>query len=562
MRISQYYLATLKEISSNTESVSHQLMLRSGMIYKTASGLYSWLPTGLRVLKKIKKIIRYEMNKIGAMEILMPIIHPASLWQKSGRYTEYGLELFKLIDRRNKKFVLAPTNEELITQIICHGINNYKKFPMNFYQIYSKFRDEIRPQYGVIRSKEFIMKDAYSFHTNQQSLEDTYRKMYQTYNIIFNRLNLNFFCFPAETGRIGGCISHEFQAYCNQTYTKIYLNKKKLNSNNTNQINKLSLVENKNMQNKSDLSMQFNFHKKNILKVILVHSNNKEIPFIGLALRGDHVLDISKAEQIYLVKKPLKLLSNSEISLHFKIHINYLGPINLKCPLIVDYYAVLMKNFISGANVNNKYFFGIHWYRDVSVKWVADLRSMEKEETNIKNKDSHVYLKSIEIGHIFQLGGKYAQVISLPNIKKNYQKNLFMGCYGIGISRLISAYIEQHHDNNGIIWNQEITPFHVAIIPIYLYRSEQVKIKSEKIYHRLCSANVEVLFDDRYIRPGMMFTDIELIGIPHILIISENTLKYRQIEHKNRITGQVCKVNSNLIVDYILKILKKNFKNT
>ncbi|AFA40998.1 prolyl-tRNA synthetase [Wigglesworthia glossinidia endosymbiont of Glossina morsitans morsitans (Yale colony)] len=559
MRISQYYLATLKEVSSDTESISHQLMLRSGMIYKVASGLYSWLPTGLRVLKKIKKIIRYEMNKIGAIEILMPIMHPRSLWKKSGRYNEYGLELFKLTDRRNKEFILSPTNEELITQIICHEINNYKKFPMNFYQIYSKFRDEIRPKYGMIRAKEFIMKDAYSFHTNQESLEDSYHIMYQTYNIIFKRLNLNFFCLPAETGRIGGCISHEFLAYCNQTYIKNYFNKKKLNNNNVSKINKLRLVEDKNVRNMSDLSKKFNVHKKRILKIILVHSNNKAIPFIGLALRDDHILDINKAEQLYLVKKPLKILSNNEINLHFKIHINYLGPINLKCLLIVDYYAILMKNFISGANINNKYFFDINWYRDVAVKWVTDLRYIEKKNITIKNKDSHAYSKSIEIGHIFQLGDKYTKVISLSNIKKNCHKNLFMGCYGIGISRLISAYIEQHHDDHGIIWNQEIAPFHVAIIPIHLHRSEKVKQVSEKIYYQLCNSNIEVLFDDRFIRPGVMFSDIELIGIPHILIISENNLKTQQIEHKNRITGQVYKVSALCITDYILKILKKKF---
>uniref|UniRef100_A0A1B0C4W3 proline--tRNA ligase n=1 Tax=Glossina palpalis gambiensis TaxID=67801 RepID=A0A1B0C4W3_9MUSC len=456
MRTNQYYLATLREISSDTENISHQLMLRSGMIYKVGSGLYSWLPTGLRVLKKIKNIIRNEMNKIGAIETLAPIIHPAELWEKSGRYTTYGQELFKLIDRRNKKFILSPTNEELITQMIYHKIHNHKKFPIHFYQISSKFRDEIRPRFGIIRAKEFIMKDSYSFHTNQRSLE--------------------------------------------------------------------------------------------------IHSSNKDIPYVGLALREDHMLDVNKAEELYLVQKPLKILNNNEIKAYFKIHVNYLGPINLKCPLIIDYYAVIMKNFISGANIDNKYFFGINWYRDIFVKYVADLRYTANQNIKNKNKDTHAYLKSIEIGHIFQLGTQYSKIAS--NMKKNYHECLLMGCYGIGVSRLIAAYIEQHHDSNGILWHQEITPFHVAIIPICIYKSEKVKKTSEKIYHQLCNHNVEVLFDDRLINPGIMFTDIELIGIPHILIISENNLKNATIEYKNRITGHISKIDAHHAADYVLKILK------
>ncbi|MDQ1237337.1 MAG: proline--tRNA ligase [Wigglesworthia glossinidia] len=553
MRTNQYYLATLREISSDTENISHQLMLRSGMIYKVGSGLYSWLPTGLRVLKKIKNIIRNEMNKIGAIETLAPIIHPAELWEKSGRYTTYGQELFKLIDRRNKKFILSPTNEELITQMIYHKIHNHKKFPIHFYQISSKFRDEIRPRFGIIRAKEFIMKDSYSFHTNQRSLESTYNMMRKTYSAIFNRLHLNFFCLPAETGRIGGYISHEFQAYCNQKYEKISLNKKVsknkiISSMNTDQ---LKLVE---IKNKSELFKKFHIYKNKILKIILVHSSNKDIPYVGLALREDHMLDVNKAEELYLVQKPLKILNNNEIKAYFKIHVNYLGPINLKCPLIIDYYAVIMKNFISGANIDNKYFFGINWYRDIFVKYVADLRYTANQNIKNKNKDTHAYLKSIEIGHIFQLGTQYSKIAS--NMKKNYHECLLMGCYGIGVSRLIAAYIEQHHDSNGILWHQEITPFHVAIIPICIYKSEKVKKTSEKIYHQLCNHNVEVLFDDRLINPGIMFTDIELIGIPHILIISENNLKNATIEYKNRITGHISKIDAHHAADYVLKILK------
>ncbi|BAC24743.1 proS [Wigglesworthia glossinidia endosymbiont of Glossina brevipalpis] len=554
MRTSQYYLATLKDSPSETEGISHRLMIRSGMIRKLSSGLYAWLPTGFRVLKKIENIIRHEMNKIGAIEILMPIIQPSLIWKNSGRYEEYGLELLKFYDRKKKQFVLAPTHEEVISKIILKEINFNKVFPINFYQIYSKFRDEARPRCGTMRSKEFVMKDSYSFHLNEKSLEKTYHIMQETYKKIFNRLNLDYFVIRAKTGKIGGFISHEFHAYYNKSDVLINSYKKIFDKNNI--INKFKKkIEIKNLIEinaedillTSDLAKKFNIDIKQIIKILLVHSIEKNHPFIAIAIREDHEIDLQKVENLNQVKKPLKFANYYEINKYFKVKKSYLGPVNIKCLLIVDKEAHCIKNFVSGANINNKYFFNINWDRDVVSYLVYDLKLCRKKYNNKKNNNS------IEIGHIFQLGDKYSKPLNYSLLKDYNKKKIFMGCYGIGISRLVSTYIEQNYDSNGIIWNEEIAPFKVAIIPININFSIKVKNFSEEIYYKLCNLKIDVLFYDNVERPGIMFSNIELIGIPHILIISDKNLKNSIIEYKNRITGDKLMINYKYIFDFLLQ---------
>jgi len=571
MRTSKYLLSTIKEIPANTEAISHKLMLRAGMIRKLASGIYTWLPTGLRILHKVESIIREEMINIGALEISIPIVQPANIWKNSGRLLEYGPELLKFTDRNVRKFVLGPTNEEVITYLVRNELVSYKQLPITFFQIKTKFRDEVRPRFGVMRSREFIMKDAYSLHTNETSLKTTYEIMYQTYNIIFTRIGLNFSVVQADTGYIGGKISHEFHVLANSCendivfstcsdYAENIAEYTKINNNSsTEKIEKMRIVENYGIKNIYDLTKKFNIPIEKTVNIFIVLAcKGASNPLVALMLRGDHNLNILKAEKLQQVAVPLTFASEKDIKLNFGICLGSLGPVNLPVPIIIDRSVATMSNFIAGANIEGKYFFGINWHRDLKLPIIADLRNGDI------SPDGHCNIKikrGIEVGHIFQLGTKYSNKLkAMVQDKNSSTKPLIMGCYGIGITRLVAAVIEQNHDDRGILWPESIAPFNVAILPINMHKSFRVKEVTESIYSKISTYGIQVILDDRKERPGVMFADIEIIGIPHIIIISDRHLDTDDIEYKNRRSGKKKLIKLNAIVDFIVKKLK-NFKN-
>lgn len=537
MRAKKYLFCTLKQVSSEYELISNNLMLRAGMIRKLSSGIYTWLPTGIRVLKKIENIIRDEMKKIGFVEIFLPIMQPINLWKKSDRINKYGSDLFKIIDRNKKIFVLSPTNEEIITHLIKNEINSYKDLPINLFQIQTKFRDEIRPRFGVIRSREFIMKDGYSFHENKLSLETTYFKMYNTYIKIFNILGIKFKVIKADTGNMGGNISHEFQSISKNK--NLFLDQSNL---------KFQIIDKK----------QFiKIPIENTVKTLVVKANKKsKYKLIALLIRGDHILNIKKAEEIPILSKPLKFANKSEVYLSTGVSTESIGPIGLKIPIIADIIVSKMKNFTTGANIQKKYFFGVNWEIDLSMpKFIYNIHSIQKKEID-SNKSK--IKKGIEIGHIFQLGNKYSKSMGLSIQNKNgLIKEVSMGCYGIGITRIISAIIEQNFDTKGIIWpNDKIAPFTIAIIPINMHNSDCVKKYTEDLYKTLIIQNIDVILDDRQETLGVMFADMELIGVPHLFIISDKNIKNNVVEYKNR-KNDIYQINLNKILEFInTKILK------
>ncbi|WMY95495.1 MAG: proline--tRNA ligase [Arsenophonus sp.] len=567
MRTSQYLLCTLKEIPSDTEVISHKLMLKAGMIRKLASGLYDWLPTGVRVLKKIKNIIREEMNQTGAIEIATPIVQPAKLWKKSRRWEQYGPELLSFMYHGDESFVLGPTNEEVITDLMRHEINSYKQLPLNVYQIQTKFRDEIRPRFGVIRSREFIMKDAYSFHIDQNSLQKTYDIMYKTYNTIFTRIGFNFRVVKADTGSIGGNISHEFQVLADSGEDKIVFSNKSNYAANIElakticltkrpkPTENMRLVSTPNIKSITELAKLYNLPIEKIAKTLIVIGvKNHEHQLVALLIRADHELNKLKAEKHPLIATPLKFATKEEIKNILKVNPNTLGPINLLIPIIIDSSVAVMSDFITGANIDNKYYFGINWKRDISIPYIYDLRNVVSGDPSPDGKGILQIKRGIEVGHIFQLGEKYAKAMNFTVQNKNGDhQTITMGCYGIGITRIIAAAIEQNNDDKGIIWTDAIAPFQVAILPINMHKSYRVQEVSEKIYHALKKQNIDVLFDDRKEQPGIMFADIELIGIPHIIIISEFHLNQNQVEYKYRRNNKKEFINLLEIINFLKK---------
>lgn len=553
MRLSRYILFTIKEDPADAEIFSHKLMIRAGLIRKVASGLYNWLPTGFRVLNKIKKIVRQEMNRIGAIEFSMPIVQPIKLWKKSGRLSEYGSELFSFYDRSKKMFILSPTNEELICNLISKYFFSYKQCPFILYQIQTKFRDELRPRFGVIRSREFIMKDAYSFHIDKVSLKKTYSKIFKTYGLIFDRIGLNYEVVKADSGIIGGYISHEFQALSNAEEDKIIDDKNKKYSNNIKILKKncfndhsfskkrIKTINIGNISSIFGLVNNYNFSIKKIIKTIIVYgSKNSKSKFVALLIRADHELNKTKAGEHFLIKNPLTFATENEIKKEFLVSSFFVGPINLKIPIIVDQNVSKMSDFIIGSNFDKKYFLDVNWDRDLKLNYVWDLCNAVSGGFN-KNRKRAKINRGIEIGHIFQIGTKYCK-LNRSNFF-NTRKILNMGCYGIGISRLVAAVIEQNYDSNGIIWPQSISPFEVAILPINMHKSNTIRSIAEKIYFDLKKNRIDVILDDRREHFGKMLCDIELIGIPHIIIIGnrylcENKIEYRNRKKKNKIFFQ------------------------
>ncbi|MGL6019964.1 MAG: proline--tRNA ligase [Gibbsiella quercinecans] len=567
MRTSQYLLSTLKETPADAEVISHQLMLRAGMIRKLASGLYTWLPTGLRVLKKVENIVREEMNNANAIEISMPVVQPADLWQESGRWEQYGPELLRFVDRGERPFVLGPTHEEVITDLIRNEISSYKQLPLNFFQIQTKFRDEVRPRFGVMRSREFLMKDAYSFHTSQESLQATYDAMYAAYSKIFSRIGLDFRPVQADTGSIGGSASHEFQVLADSGEDDIVFSTGSDYAANIElaeavapaepraaATEALRQVDTPNAKTIAELVEQFKLPIEKTVKTLLVRAKEKSgHQLVALLVRGDHELNEVKAEKLPQVAAPLTFASEEEIRAIVGAGPGSLGPINMPLPVVIDRSVAAMSDFGAGANIDGKHYFGINWERDLPLPQVADIRNVVEGDASPDGKGTLLIKRGIEVGHIFQLGTKYSEALK-ATVQGEDGRNqiLTMGCYGIGVTRVVAAAIEQNHDDRGIIWPDAIAPFQVAILPMNMHKSFRVQELAEKLYAELRAHGIDVILDDRKERPGVMFADMELIGVPHSIVIGDRNLDSDEIEYKNRRIGEKQMIKTGEIVDFLL----------
>jgi prolyl-tRNA synthetase len=567
MRVSNYLLSTLKETPSDAEIISHQLMLRAGLVRKLASGLYSWLPLGLRVLRKVENIIREEMDLAGAQELLMPTVQPAELWQESTRWEQYGAELLRIKDRHNREFCYGPTHEEVITDLIRKEIQSYKQLPANFYQIQTKFRDERRPRFGVMRAREFLMKDAYSFHINEESLNETYQLMHATYCKIFDRIGLNYRPVDADSGSIGGSSSHEFHVLAKSGEDAIAFSDSSdfaanvetaealtLESPAEDAIEK-SIIDTPGKTSIEDVSLYLKVDTKKCLKTLLVKGVDDTV--VALVLRGDHVLNEIKAEKIDAVLSPFELASDVQIKQVANCEPGSIGPIGLSIPIYADRSALCVSNFICGANDTGKHLTGVNWNRDLDSAISVDIRNVTDGDPSPDGKGSLTIQRGIEVGHIFQLGTKYSKAMNATVLNENGKSTVTtMGCYGIGVSRIVAAAIEQNHDENGIIWPNNIAPFKVVIIPLNMHKSKEVQQTAESLYQSLMDKGVDVLLYDAKERPGIMFANMELIGLPHRIVIGDRGLKNNNVEYKSRTDSESQDVALDKIVDFVLNAIQ------
>ncbi len=570
MRTSQYLLATQKETPAEAEVISHQLMLRAGMIRKLASGLYTWLPSGLRVLNKVADIVRDEMNKAGAIEVLMPVVQPADLWEESGRWTEYGPELLRIKDRHQRDFVLGPTHEEVITALVKNEVNSYKQLPLNLYQVQTKFRDEVRPRFGIMRGREFTMKDAYSFHLTDDCLDKTYQDMFQAYCNIFDRLGLEYRPVIADSGAIGGSVSHEFHVLAESGEDAIAFSTGSDYAANVEMAEAVALetsaepeqsleqIDTPAVKTIAQVCDFLSVEAKQVVKTLLVLGEVQEDGsqnLVALVLRGDHQLNEIKAEKLAKVHSPLTMASDEQIQQAVGCEAGSIGPIKLDLDIYVDRSAAGLTHFVCGANQQDKHLKGASWARDVQEFDVADLRNVEAGDPSPDGKGTLDIKRGIEVGHIFQLGDKYSKAMNCGVLTETGKhQTLTMGCYGIGVSRIVAAAIEQNHDKYGIKWPDAIAPFKVAIIPMNMHKSHRIQQVAEDLYSKLKSQGVEVLFDDRKERPGVMFNDMELVGIPHAIVIGERNLDENKAEYKNRRTGEKELVDIDGIAEMISKL--------
>lgn len=572
MRTSNYLLSTLKETPSDAEVISHQLMLRAGMIRKLASGLYTWLPTGLRVLKKVENIVRDEMNKAGAIEVSMPVVQPADLWVETGRWEQYGPELLRIADRNERPFVLGPTHEEVITDLIRNEVFSYKQLPLNLFQIQTKFRDEIRPRFGVMRAREFLMKDAYSFHTSQESLQVTYDKMHAAYSAIFSRMDLDFRPVLADTGSIGGSSSHEFHVLAKSGEDDIAFSDASDYAANVEMAEavmpageraapseEMRVVDTPNAKTIAELTEQFNLPVEKTVKTLVVRAaEDSGHKLVALLVRGDHELNEIKAQKLPLVADPLEMADEAEIRAAIGAGPGSLGPVNLPLPIIADRAVIMLSDFVAGANQDGKHLFGINWERDLPLADVADIRNVVEGDPSPDGHGTLQIKRGIEVGHIFQLGTKYSEAMkACVQGEDGRNQTMLMGCYGIGVSRVVAAAIEQNHDERGIIWPDAIAPFHVAILPMNMHKSYRVQEAAEKLYNELQAAGIDVLMDDRKERPGVMFADMELMGIPHVVVIGDRNLDNNELEYKQRRSGEKQMIKSDDILSVLLANIKR-----
>jgi len=548
MRLSNYLLPTYKETPNDAEIVSHQLMLRAGMIRKLSSGLYSWLPLGLRVLRNVEKIVREEMNRSGALEVLLPSTIPAELWQETGRWETFGPQLLKMRDRHDREYCFGPTHEEVITDCLRHELKSYKQLPLNVYQIATKFRDEIRPRFGVMRAREFIMKDAYSFHLDAECLGKTYDIMYETYQRIFTRLGLSFRAVLADNGSIGGSRSHEFQVLADSGEDTIFYSDQSEYAANVElacalapmgalaqPAGPLELVPTPGQRTIAEVSSYLKVDPKTTVKTIILQGS--ETPLVMLVLRGDHDLNEVKADKLPEVKSPLTFATDEEIIKSFGCPPGYLGPVKApdNMPIIADLDAAHLANFVCGANKVDAHLSNVNWKRDADYLRAVDLRNVMEGDQSPDGKGVLRQCRGIEVGHVFALGTKYSESMKATVVNEQGQvTNMHMGCYGIGVSRIVAAAIEQNHDEFGIVWPEAMAPFQIALVPMNMHKSERLKAAIDKLYDELTSAGYEVLLDDRNERAGVMFADNDLIGLPHRLVLGERGLDAGTIEYKRR----------------------------
>jgi prolyl-tRNA synthetase len=545
MRVSRYLLSTVKETPADAEVISHKLMLRAGLIRKVAAGIYTWLPLGYRVLRKVEQIVREEMDRAGALEVFMPAIQPAELWQESGRWEEYGPELLRITDRHNREFCFGPTHEEVITELARREIKSYRQLPANFYQIQTKFRDEIRPRFGVMRAREFIMKDAYSFHIDEPSLHETYQAMHDAYSRTFTRIGLEFGVVEAYGGVIGGNISHEFHVIADSGENAIAscmkcdyaanvelavahppLGKREAPSA------PMEAVDTPGQHTIEDVSTFLHVSPARTIKTLLVKGVGGAI---ALVVRGDHELNEVKAERLPQVMKPLVFVTPGEVELAAGCEPGSIGPVGLQIRVIADESAARLSDFICGANIDDKHLRNVNWGRDLPEPEVTDIRNVVQGDPCPRCQGTLNVRRGIEVGHIFQLGTKYSERMGATVLDETGRAvATSMGCYGIGVTRVVAAAIEQNHDTQGIIWPEPIAPFQVSLVPIGMHKSPEVARAAEEIYEELKSSGIEVLFDDRDERPGVMFADMDLIGLPHRLVIGERGLRKGVIEYKGR----------------------------
>ena len=570
MRASRFLLATQKEIPADAEILSHQLMLRAGLVRRLASGLYTWLPLGVRVLQKVKNIVQEEMNNAGAQEILMPVVQPTELWEESGRLDMFGPELLKFNDRHNRSFCLGPTHEEVITDMVRKDLSSYRQIPANFYQIQTKFRDEIRPRFGVMRSREFIMKDAYSFHLNQECLQQTYDDMHQAYSNIFSRMGLNFRPVLADTGSIGGSGSHEFHVLADSGEDEIAFsdgsdyaaNIEKAEAiaptnSRADAIASKTEVATKDQHSIEEVSAFLSVDKQQILKTLIVEGTDGDL--VALVLRGDHQLNELKAEKLEAIASPLRFASEARISETLGCKPGSIGPVDIKLTVIADRSAAVLSDFVCGANKDGFHLTGVNWGRDCDEPLlVEDIRNVVSGDASPCGQGSLTIKRGIEVGHIFQLGQKYSQALKAEVLDENGKgQTLTMGCYGIGVTRTVAAAIEQNNDDRGIIWPEAIAPFQIALIPINAHKSDAVKEACEKLYQELTDSGYEVLYmDEAKARLGVMLADVELIGIPHRIVIGDRGLESGQIEYRNRRESE----NRDIPADQLTSFIHENIQ--
>ena len=565
MRTTQFPLNTVKETPADAEIISHQLMIRAGLIRKLASGLYTWLPLGLRVLRKVEKITREEMEKSGALEVLMPTLQPAELWQETGRWEQYGPELARLKDRHDRDFCLGPTHEEIITDLARNELKSYKQLPITYYQIQTKIRDEIRPRFGVMRCREFIMKDAYSFHLDQTSLQETYDVMYRAYTNIFNQFGLQFRAVIADSGSIGGAVSHEFHVLAQSGEDAIAFSTESDYAANVEKAEALAptgerpapsaamvLVDTPDQHSIEEVCGFLSIAATQCLKTLIV-KGEEENTLVALLLRGDHELNTIKAEKLAGVFSPLTFASEEEIIAACGCKPGSIGPIGLTMAVIADRSVTLMADFVCGANQDGKHYQGVNWERDLALPEIADLRTVVEGDPSPDGKGQITLARGIEVGHIFQLGTKYSGAMKAGIINEGGKHQIMlMGCYGIGISRVVAAAIEQNHDARGIIWPKNLAPFQVAILPMNMHKSERLRALVDGLYQDLQNAGLEVLLDDRKVRAGFMFSDMELIGIPHCIVVGDRSLDDGIVEYKSRTS----KDNEEFSLSNVLEFIK------
>ncbi|HHJ19005.1 MAG TPA: proline--tRNA ligase [Gammaproteobacteria bacterium] len=563
MRVSQFPLSTTKETPADAEIASHQLMLRAGMIRRVAAGLYTWLPLGLKVLRKVEQVVREEMDRSGAVELLMPTVQPAEFWQESGRWNKYGPLLLRITDRHQREYCYGPTHEEVISDLVRREIHSYKQLPINYYQIQTKFRDETRPRFGVMRAREFLMKDAYSFHIDADSLDTTYDTMYQTYQRIFQRLGLTFRPVQADTGDIGGNASHEFHVLADSGEDAIAFSDESDYAANVELAETqpvappaaasqaLEKVATPGKESIEAVSEFLNVPAAQCVKTLLV-KGNEEHPVIALLLRGDHELNTIKAGKLADIEDELTLAEAADIQATAGCQPGSIGPVGLDIPIYADYAVLGLADFVCGANEDGFHLTGVNWERDLPLPQAADLRNVQDGDPSPDGKGHLSIARGIEVGHIFQLGTRYTEAMGITVMdEQGKPATLTMGCYGIGVSRVVAAAIEQHHDDKGIIWPAALAPFQVALAPINLHKSQRLRDAVEKLYDELQQAGFQVLLDDRKIRPGVMFADLELIGIPHRIVFSERGLDEGMVEYKGRTDEAAEKISLDTIIQHI-----------